>query len=234
MSTDYYARLERGTGPQPSSQMLASIAQGLHLTGAERDHVFRLAGHEPPKHEFANEHVNPGMLRILDRLTDTPAEIVTELGETLRQSTLGVALTGDTASIQGPSRSLGYRWFAEPSSRALYHPDDHAFLSRLWVSGLREVAARRGPGSRAARLAEQLLGESEEFRRLWATHEIGLRPRSTKAFVHPELGRLDLTCQSLVDPESGHVLLVYTAEPGSVSAEKIALLSTVGAHMLRH
>ena len=32
MSTDYYARLERGDGPQPSEQMIASIAQGFHLT----------------------------------------------------------------------------------------------------------------------------------------------------------------------------------------------------------
>ena len=29
MSTDYYARLERGTGPQPSEQMLAAIAQEI-------------------------------------------------------------------------------------------------------------------------------------------------------------------------------------------------------------
>lgn len=48
MSVDHYARLERERGPQPSDQMLASIAQGLRLTIAERDHLFRLAGHEPP------------------------------------------------------------------------------------------------------------------------------------------------------------------------------------------
>lgn len=48
MSTDYYARLERARGPQPSEQMIASIAQGLHLNIQERDHLFRLAGHAPP------------------------------------------------------------------------------------------------------------------------------------------------------------------------------------------
>ncbi len=32
MSTDYYARLEQERGPQPSEQMIASIAQGLHLS----------------------------------------------------------------------------------------------------------------------------------------------------------------------------------------------------------
>src|SRR5690349_3271041 len=79
MSTDYYARLERQRGPQPSEQMIASIAQGLHLSRDERDHLFRLAGHQPPARGSGGDHVGPGMLRVLDRLADTPAEIVTEL-----------------------------------------------------------------------------------------------------------------------------------------------------------
>src|SRR3954466_14090050 len=90
MSTDFYSRIERERGPQPSEQMVASIAQGLHLSLDERDHLFRLAGHHPPTRGAAGDHISPGMLRILDRLDDTPAEIVTELGETLRQTTLGV------------------------------------------------------------------------------------------------------------------------------------------------
>lgn len=229
MSPDYYARLERGTGPQPSEQMVAAMAQGLHLTLAERDHLFLLAGHRPPAREASGDHVGPGLLRILDRLQDTPAEVVTELGETLRQTPLGVALTGDTAGLPGPMRSIGYRWFARPESRRLYAAEDHDFLSRLWVSGLREVAARRGPGSRAARYADELLARSAEFARLWERHEVGLRPRPSKRFVHAELGELDLACQTLSDPEQSHSLLVYTAAPGTASAEKLRLLGVIGA-----
>lgn len=230
MSPDYYARLERGTGPLPSEQMLASIALGLHLSVAERDHLFRLAGHQPPAVGAAGavgEHIGPGMLRILDRLQDTPAEIVTELGETLRQTPLGVALTGDTASLTGPERSIGFRWFADPDSRALYADEDHEFLSRLWVSGLREVMGRRGPASRAAHLADLLLARSDEFRAIWERHEVGVRPRETKHFVHPQLGALELSCQTLLDPELSQSLLVYTAAPGTESREKLALLSTL-------
>ena len=95
-------RLERERGPQPSEQMIASIAQGLHLSLDERDHLFRLAGHHPPARGAASEHISPGLLRIFDRLTDTPAEIVTELGETLRQTPLGVALTGDATRLHRP------------------------------------------------------------------------------------------------------------------------------------
>jgi transcriptional regulator with XRE-family HTH domain len=232
MSTDYYARLERERGPKPSEQMVASIAQGLHLSLDERDHLFRLAGHRPPPRGAESEHVSPGLLRILDRLTDTAAEVVTELGETLRQTPLGVALTGDATGYTGPSRSLGYRWFADPASRALYPPEDHAFLSRLYASHLRAVVTLRGPGSRAARLADLALARSEELRLLWETHEVGLRPAEIKRLVHPEVGALELHCQTLLDPQQSHLLLVYTAVPGSESHEKLQLLSVVGAQAL--
>ncbi|GEA87440.1 helix-turn-helix transcriptional regulator [Cellulomonas cellasea] len=232
MSTDYYARLERERGPKPSEQMVASIAQGLHLSLDERDHLFRLAGHRPPPRGAESEHVSPGLLRILDRLTDTAAEVVTELGETLRQTPLGVALTGDATGYTGPARSLGYRWFADPASRALYPPEDHAFLSRLYASHLRAVVTLRGPGSRAARLADLALARSEELRLLWETHEVGLRPGEVKRLVHPDVGALELHCQTLLDPQQSHLLLVYTAVPGSESHEKLQLLSVIGAQSL--
>ena len=232
MSPDYYARIERGSSPQPSEQMLAAIAHGLHLAVDERDHLFRLAGHQPPARGGSGDHVGPGLHRILDRLVDTPAEVVSELGETLMQTPMGVALTGDTAHLTGPERSIGYRWFADPASRRLFAEEDHAALGRLWVSGLREIATRRGPGSRAARYVELLLPRSAEFRELWARHEVCLRPGALKRFEHPELGRLELACQTLTDPEQGHHLLVYTAAPGSESHEKLRLLGVIGAQRL--
>jgi transcriptional regulator with XRE-family HTH domain len=233
MSSDYYSRIERQRGPQPSEQMIASIAQGLRLSLDERDHLFRLAGHHPPARGAVSEHISPGLLRILDRLDDTPAEIVTELGETLRQTTLGVALTGDLTIYSGPARSIGYRWFTDPATRQLYAAEDHAFLGRMFASGLRGVATLRGPRSRAAHLAELLLTQSEEFRTVWNAQEVGLRPHEVKHFNHPELGALELTCQSLLDPDQSHRLLVYTAIPGSESHEKLQLLSVIGNQAFR-
>lgn len=228
MSADYYARLERGRGPHPSEQMTASIAQGLHLSLIERDHLFRLAGHLPPARGVSNErHISPGLLRVLDRLDDTPAEIITELGETLRQTRMGVALTGDLTNLTRPSRSLGYRWFTDPATRARYVAEDHDHLSRVFASGLRELVAKRGGRSQAGHLAEQLLAESELFREYWARREVGVRPGRGKRFVHPEVGRIELECQTLLDPDESHALLVYTAVPGSESSEKLQLLSVL-------
>jgi transcriptional regulator with XRE-family HTH domain len=229
ISADYLSRLERERGPRPSEQMIASIAQGLHLSHEERDHLFRLAGHTPPTRAGVGDHISPGVLRILDRLTDTPAEVVTELGETLRQTPLGVALTGDLTRYTGPARSIGYRWFTDPECRARYHPDDHELHSRVFASGLRKTVAVRGPRSWAAHLQRLLMDRSEEFRAVWNEHEIGVGYQHVKRFLHPEVGLLELTCQALLDPDQGHSLLVYTAVPGSETYEKLQLLAVIGS-----
>jgi transcriptional regulator with XRE-family HTH domain len=233
MSTDYYTRLEQQRGPHPSEQMIASIAQGLHLSFDERDHLFRLAGQNPPARGAGTDYISPGLLRIFDRLQDTPAEIVTEIGETLRQTPLGVALTGDLTRFSGPARSLGYRWFTDPATRDLYAPEEHSFMTRMFVSGIRATVTVRGRDSKAAHLVDLLLAHSEEFREAWDLHEVGIRPREVKHFIHPELGPLELACQTLQDPEQSHFLLVYTATPGSESYEKLQLLSVIGAQVLR-
>ncbi|KUI22395.1 DNA-binding protein [Mycobacterium sp. GA-2829] len=209
--------------------MLASIAQGLHLSRDERDHLFRLAGHRPPTRGSGTDYISPGMLRIFDRLTDTPAEIVTELGETLRQTPLSVALVGDLTRHAGDARSIGYRWFTDPSARTLHPPEDHDFYSRMYVSGLRAVLALRGPDSTAARLVTQLTALSDEFRTFWDRQEVGIKPRDVKRYQHPGVGLLELNCQILLDPEESHNLLVYTAVPGSESYDKLALMSVTGS-----
>ena len=229
MSTDFYSRIERERGPQPSEQMVASIAQGLHLSLDERDHLFRLAGHQPPTRGPAGDHISPGMLRIFDRLADTPAEIVTELGETLRQTPLSAALVGDATRHTGPARSIGYRWFTDPAARRLHPPEDHDFYSRMYASGLRSIVTLRGPGSRAAELADLLLARSEEFRERWAAHEVGIRPREVKRYLHPSVGELELSCQIVQDPFQSHSLLVYTATPGSPSHDGLRLLAAAEA-----
>ncbi|MGJ9371836.1 helix-turn-helix transcriptional regulator [Nesterenkonia sp. CF4.4] len=228
MSTDYYTRLEQQRGTQPSEQMLASIAQGLHLSLDERDHLFRLNGRHAPSRGPESAHISPGLLRILDRLHDTPAEIVTELGQTLKQTPLGVALSGNLTSFTGPERSIGYRWFTRPGARDFYRPEDHPFLTRMWVSHLRQVTTLRGPRSEAAHLVE-LLKDNPEFQEAWNNHEVGIRPAELKHFVHPQVGALELNCQTLVDRNQLHLLLVYTASPGSESYEKLQLLSVIGS-----
>ncbi|MFD7025474.1 helix-turn-helix transcriptional regulator [Promicromonospora sukumoe] len=225
MSADYYARLERERGPQPSAQMVAAIAQGLHLSIDERDYLYRVAGHNAPPRGAVGEHVSPGLLRIFDRIEDSPAEIATELMETLRQNRLSIALSGDRTGYTGPARSAIYRWFTEPTDRRRFAADDHTLWSRMFATQLRGIVALRGRGSRAAFIADLLHTESADFRATWAVHEVCVPPGELIRFDHPELGPLELDCQFTIDPLQGHSLVVYTATPGSPSHAKLELLS---------
>ncbi|MGI8331708.1 helix-turn-helix transcriptional regulator [Actinomadura scrupuli] len=228
MSADYYSRIEQQRGPNPSEQMLAAIARGLHLSLEERDHLFRLAGHATPRRVFRGDHINPGMMRILDRLEDTPAQVMSHLGETLKQTRLAVALMGDDSVHTGPARSRHYRWFTDPASRLIYPEDDHPMHSRLFVAHLHEAYTRDGKGSRAAALVDALLAASPEFAALWREHPVLGPYCGPKRVLHPRLGLLELHCQTLVDPDQSQLLQVFTAVPGSESHEKLELLSVIG------
>jgi transcriptional regulator with XRE-family HTH domain len=232
ISPDYYSRLERGTSPQPSEQMVAALARGLRLTLDERDYLFMLIGYHAPARNLRGEHVSPGLMRILDRLDDTPAEILTELAATLFQTRLSVALFGNRTHHTGPARSLIYRWFTDPTARSLYAAADHHEHGRAYAAHLHHALARQGPGSPADELVQRLRAQSEEFAALWNEHEIGVTYTEPKRIIHPMVGELTLHCQTLHEPDQAQTLLVLTAAPGSEDYDKLELLSVVGAQLL--
>ena len=227
MSTDYYARLEQQRGPQPSDHVLAGIARALRLTQDERDHLLRLAGHVPPPRGRRTDHVNPALLRVLQRL-DTPAQVMSDLGETLVQNELAVALLGDHSCHAGLERYLLWRWFTDQAERALYPPEDQPRYSRTYVAHARALLARDQTDPRPAEVVARLLAASPEFAALWDEHEVAVRMGDYKRIVHPRVGTIDLHCQHLVAADEGQILLVYTATPGTEDAAKLELLSVIG------
>ncbi len=228
MSADYYGRIEQQRGPAPSEQMLVSLARALHLSLDERDHLFRLGGHPTPQRVSRDDHISPGMMRIVDRLADTPAMVISRYGETLLQTRPAIALVGDESGFTGPARSAWFRWFTDPAARRLYPAEHHGRQSRIFAAQLRGAYAAL-PSGRAGELLAALLDSSAEFAAIWAGHEIGLAHTGTKTLLHPELGPIDVFCQTLTDPDQLQTLLVFTAAPGSPSHEKLRLLSAVGA-----
>ena len=229
MSTDYYTRLEQQRGPQPSAQMLASLARALRLTTDERDYLFRVAGHNPPVAAPAASHVAPALLRVLDRRDDTPALILSSLGEVLVQNRMAVALFGDRSRHTGLARSEIYRWFTDPASeRRMYPEDDRPRQSRAQVANLRAAYGVMGPRSAAGDLVRALQKASPEFARLWERHEVAQRYADHKILVHPELGPIELDCQVLFTEDQSQALLVLTAPPHTEGYEKLQLLSVLG------
>lgn len=229
MSVDYYTRLEQQRGPQPSEQMVAAIARALRCSLDERDHLFHLSGHNAPVRARRADHVEPAILRVLDRLDDTPAIVVNDLGETLVENRLGAALLGSTTGLPGNDRYQPWRWFTTDAERAKYAPEEHDRLARAQVASLRAAVGAAGPGDRRAQeLVADLERASAEFRELWALHEVRTRWEDHKTFVHPELGRITVDCQVLHTDNRAQALLLFTAPPGSEDAEKLELLAVLG------
>ena len=227
MSTDYYTRLEQQRGPQPSEQMLGALARALRLTSDERDYLFLLAGHTAPPASAA-PYVPPALLRVLDRLDDTPALILSSVGETLVQNRMAAALLGDHSGYTGLARSDIYRWFTDPAARRRYPADDHGRQSRAQVANLRAAYATAGPQSRAGEIVRALQQESAEFARLWERHEVARRFADHKILLHPELGEIEVDCQVLFTEDQSHALLVLTAPPRTEAFEKLQLLAVLG------
>jgi hypothetical protein len=165
---------------------------------------------------------DPPLMRVLDRLDDTPDMVLSDLSETLAQNRPAVALLGDQTGYTGPARSAVYRWFTDPAERLIYPEADREAFGRLQVSTLRAVTALPEPGTRTPALAlvEQLRLRSTEFDQLWQPHEVGLKAARRKHLNHPELGLMELDCQFLVTENRGQALLIFTAVPGTEDHEK--------------
>lgn len=228
MSTDYYTRLEQRRGPQPSEQMLSSIARALRLTTGERDYLFRIAGHNAPTSAMSATHVAPALLRVLDRLDDTPALILSNLGETLVQNRVAEALFGDRSGYTGLARSEVYRWFTDPSERLHYPEEDRGRQSRAQVANLRAAYGSLGAESRAGAIVRALQDESAEFADLWERHEVAKRFADHKTLLHPELGAIEVDCQVLFTEDQSQALLVLTAPPRTEGYEKLQMLAVLG------
>ncbi|MEV7004898.1 helix-turn-helix transcriptional regulator [Streptosporangium sp. NPDC051022] len=228
MSADYYIRLEQARGPQPSPQMLTALVHALRLNDDERDHLYLLAGHRPPVGRQAGDHVKPGLLHLLDRLTDTPAQVLSDLGDVLAQNAMAQALLGGVCTVSENGRNLVWRWFTDPAQRAAYPAEEHDYYSRLHAADLRAAVARRSGDPVAARLVRRLRAASEEFAALWELHEVGVRRRSRVCVLHPAIGPIELDCEILLAPEEDQRLLVFTPPPGSDNLSHLELLRVVG------
>lgn len=159
--------------------------------------------------------------------------MVNHLGETLKQTWMAVALLGDETAYTGRARSLHYRWFTDPASRLTRPESDHSEHSRLLAADLYSAHARDGSDSRTAELVRALRTASPEFETLWAEHLVLGPYCAPKRFQHPQVGVLELHCQTLVDPDQSQRLLVFTPVAGTESYANLQPLSVLGGHLGR-
>jgi len=229
LSVEYYARLERGQIAGASSGVLEALARALQLDETERAHLFDLAraadgiptSGRPRRRTPSKAASRLSLQWALEAITDGVAFVRDPRQNLLATNTLGRA-------FYSPIIGDGGRTPNDPASRDFY-PDWELF-AQMCV-GIMRSEAGRDPHDRGLQdLVGELSTRSEVFRRLWADHNVRSHGAGTKRFHHPVVGELTLAYEELaVTAEPGLVLMVYTAEPGSPSAERLRLLASWAA-----
>ena len=233
VSTDYYARLERGNLTGVSHAVLEAIARALHLDEAEHAHLHDLAraANATPrarKRAAPRQRIRPVVQRILDGMTTMPAFVLNRRLDLLAANRLAVALY--SPAYDDPSRpvNLARFCFLNPHATTLYKHWDEAANST--VAMLRIEAGRDPYDRELSDLVGELSTRSDSFRNRWATHNVVLHRAGTKQFRHPVVGDLSLTYEVMeLSADTGLTLTAYSPEPDSTSQDGLALLASWAA-----
>jgi transcriptional regulator with XRE-family HTH domain len=236
LSVEYYARLERGQIAGASSGVLEALARALQLDETERAHLYDLARAADgvptsgrPRRRSPTKAASRNSLQwAMDAITDAVAFVRDPRQNLLATNTLGAAFYSPVIGDGGRTPNLARFQFLDPASRDFY-PDWDLF-ARMCV-GIMRTEAGRDPHDRGLQdLVGELSTRSDTFRQLWADHDVRTHGAGTKRFHHPVVGELTLVYEELaITAEPGQALLIYTAEPGSPSAERLRLLASWAA-----
>ncbi|WP_138945570.1 helix-turn-helix domain-containing protein [Plantibacter sp. M259] len=236
VSVEYYAKLERGAIAGASSTVLDAIAHALQLDEAERTHLFDLAraadgvplSGRPRRRAAKNPATRPSLHWMLDAITDGIAFVRNTHQDLLATNELGRAFYSPVIGDGGRTPNLARFQFLDPASRDFY-PDWDVF-AEMCVSVMRAEAGRDPHDKGLHDLVGELSTRSDAFRTLWGAHNVRTHGTGTKRFNHPIVGEMTFAYEELaITADPGHVVLVYTAEPGSPSAERLQLLANWAA-----
>ena len=229
ISVDYVTRLEQGRAANPSEQVVEALGRALRLSGAEREHLFHVAGLVPPGQGTVPAYITPSVQRMLDRLAGTPVAVSDASWTLLLANPMYTALMGE---YQGNERNAVWRTFLGSGGRVRHTPQSRRELETAQVAGLRETARRYPADRRLPRLIAELRANSERFAELWDSGAVGRYVVSRKSIDHPQVGTLTLDCDILSVAGSDLRITIYTAEPGTQDAERLALLAVLGTQTL--
>jgi transcriptional regulator with XRE-family HTH domain len=228
VSVDYYIRLERGRSLNVSEAVLDAVARALSLNDTERDHLFTLARPDRTRRPLPPQRVRPGLHRVLESLTDTPAMVLGRRLDVLAGNRLARALFTDFDALPPRDRNMARYLFLDEGARELYV--DWELAGRTTVAALHLYAGRYPQDPQLAELVGELSMRDKDFRRWWAGHDVFRHVYGTKRMHHPVVGELTLDYEALwVNDDREQSLGLHTAEPGSPSWQALRLLASWAA-----
>jgi transcriptional regulator with XRE-family HTH domain len=238
VSVDYIVRLEQGRATTPSAQVVSALARALQLTRGERDHLFRLAGLQPPPDGTITDHIPPGMQRVLTRLGDTPVAVFAADYQLIWWNRGWAGLLGDPSGVPAEDRNLVKARFPVGAGRTHFigwpivadsdDDTDHAI-----VGDLRRASARYPADPRLAGLISRTLEGNAHFAELWHGGVVGRHVEDRKTVRHPDVGDITVDCDVLSDGPTDLKIVIYTVAPGSEDETKLELTRVVGVRSVR-
>src|SRR5882757_5530016 len=224
ISSDYYLRLEQGRDRNPSVQVLEALARVLQLDQAATAYMLSLAALRPRQQRRPKREAVPAGIRQLLDVIGLPAFVEGRYFDVLAANRLAYALSPNLQVGRNRLRDV----FLDPAEQALY-PDWPKATAAL-VAGFRESVGSDTDDPRFIQLVGELSLSSEQFRRLWARHDVQAREGMPARVHHPQVGDLALNREKLaIGGTEGQLLVVYHAQPGTSSAEKLALLASLAS-----
>ncbi|MFD4669845.1 helix-turn-helix transcriptional regulator [Lentzea sp. NPDC058450] len=223
ISSDYYLRLEQGRDRTPSPQILDALARVLLLDEAATGYLFGLVRPRPRQARDTSAQVPDGTLLLLRSLT-LPAFVQDRYLDVLASNPLAVALSPNLRP--GVNRLLAA--FLDPAEQRLHADWDRATASA--VGQLRAGLGHETEDPRAVALVGELSMRSDRFRQLWARQSVVAPAGGPATLHHPDVGELRLHREKYgIAGTDGQVLVIYHPEPGTPSAESLALLGSLAA-----
>jgi transcriptional regulator with XRE-family HTH domain len=234
VSVAYYTRLEQGNGQNVSAEVLDAIARALRLSDAEHAHLTHLA--KPKQHKKKQgarpQQVRGALRQLLDTLDGVPAYITGRRSDVLVWNRMAAAVFGDWSELPAQERNWARMVFLRPEYQDLFVEWEQKAIDIVCL--LRMDAGCHPDDPRLSALVGELSVKSEDFRRLWATHDVKEKAHGVKRLRHPLVGDLSLQYESFqLAGDSEQVLVTYHAEPGSPSAEALRLLASWGTDATR-
>ncbi|MEV8568109.1 helix-turn-helix transcriptional regulator [Streptomyces sp. NPDC051322] len=223
VSVDYYIRLEQGRGTSVSDAVLEAVGRVLRLDGTEQQYLREVA--RPRRTSpVVRQRVRPGLQLLLDTIERAPAFVLGRRMDVLGWNALADAVNG-FGRMTPQNRNMPRQVFLTPEARELY-PEWDAVAAET-VAHLRLDAGRHPDDKQLAALVGELSLKSDDFRRLWADHLVKEKTYGVKRIAHPVVGELSLPYETLALPgDPDQLLVAYTPQPGSATAERLALLGS--------
>ncbi|WP_329525081.1 helix-turn-helix domain-containing protein [Streptomyces sp. NBC_01462] len=220
ISADYYLRLEQGRDRNPSVQILESLARVLQLDDDATAYLLRLGAGKPRRRRRRKETVPAGIVKLVAALP-LPALVEGRYFDVLAANALATALSPRLVAGANRLRDV----FLDPAERALYADWENATMGM--VAGFRESVGTDIDDPRFIELVGELCLASPRFSRLWARHDVAACEGASKHIDHPQVGGLWLNRERLgISGTAGQTLVVYHPDPGTDSADGLALLAS--------